>query len=394
MKVINLFLLLTLLLFTSSIHAQFNCDDDTTAPIAICNAQLAVFVDAGLTTFLFPADIDDGSFDNCSAVSLSFSEDGSIEFIEISEQTASPTAMTIYATDESGNQSACWGDVFINTQDCSNDTQVPTPYCTNGVTIVLGEDNTASIFTSDIDAGSFDNCAVNVSLSFSEDTNHTSLTVTETGTVPISLWVTDTNNNQDFCETFVTVQPFGSSASISGQVRTHLGDGVPSVKIIAKINGTNVIAGETTTDANGHYTLIGLADNETYHIETQKDAQALNGVSTFDMVVVRRHIVGVTPIATPFAMLAADVNSSNTITTFDMVVSRRLILGLIENFGDTPSWRFFRSTIQFSNSHNPFSLGTVTGNSFEVQLDGDNANGIDFIGVKMGDVNNSVILNP
>ncbi len=53
---------------------------------------------------------------------------------------------------------------------------------------------------------------------------------------------------------------------------------------------------------------------------------AINGVSTFDLVLVQRHILGITPFTTAQQYLAADANRSGTITGIDLVEIRKIIL--------------------------------------------------------------------
>jgi hypothetical protein len=59
-----------------------------------------------------------------------------------------------------------------------------------------------------------------------------------------------------------------------------------------------------------------------------KDNDPLNGVSTFDLVLINKHILGLEPLNSPYKMIAADANNSRSITTFDIVELRKLILGI------------------------------------------------------------------
>jgi hypothetical protein len=90
-----------------------------------------------------------------------------------------------------------------------------------------------------------------------------------------------------------------------------------------------------------------------------------NGVSTFDIVRINRHILGVEPFTNPYQMIAADVNNSAGITTFDMIRIRQLILGLITEFLPGINWRyvpkFYTEDQAFWNqfSVNPFTATTT-----------------------------------
>jgi hypothetical protein len=122
----------------------------------------------------------------------------------------------------------------------------------------------------------------------------------------------------------------------------------------------------------------------------EKNDNPLNGVTTFDLVLISKHILGIEPFNSPYKMIAADANKSGSITTFDIVELRKLILGIYPALPNNTSWRFVDKAFAFPNVDNPF---------FTVFPEGINciqfpASGIDFVGVKVGDVNNSVALRP
>jgi hypothetical protein len=58
------------------------------------------------------------------------------------------------------------------------------------------------------------------------------------------------------------------------------------------------------------------------------DDNPLNGVSTYDLVLIKNHIDGDLPFTSPYQYVAADINRSGTITTFDILELRNLILGI------------------------------------------------------------------
>lgn len=176
---------------------------------------------------------------------------------------------------------------------------------------------------------------------------------------------------------------------ITGTVKTENNEGIFAVTIKA-VDNQEVLA-QTTTDEEGNYILTGIPDNSNFTVIAEKTANPLNGVSTFDLVMIRRHIIGVALLDSPYTILAADVNSSNTVTTFDMVLLRRLILAIIPDLGVTPSWRFVHADMMFPNPTNPWEIDTVFIHEFQNFMG--SANGVDFIGFKMGDVNGSAIPN-
>lgn len=113
-------------------------------------------------------------------------------------------------------------------------------------------------------------------------------------------------------------------------------------------------------------------------------ADYLNGVSTFDVVLISQHILGVQFLDSPYKMIAADVNGSSTISTLDLLTIRKLILGIIDEFpNDVPSWRFVRADYVFPDPADPFEEGWPDSFNFS----GEGIYEVDFIAIKMGDVN-------
>ena len=101
---------------------------------------------------------------------------------------------------------------------------------------------------------------------------------------------------------------------------------------------------DTTFVASGTYSLSGIPalENTTYTVTPFKNSDPLSGLSTFDLVLMSKHILGLTPFTEPWQLLAADLNCSGTITTFDIVEGRKLILGINNGFSGCGggTWRF------------------------------------------------------
>jgi hypothetical protein len=128
-----------------------------------------------------------------------------------------------------------------------------------------------------------------------------------------------------------------------------------------------------------------------YTLTPTKDDNPLNGVSTYDLVLISKHILGLEPLASPYKMIAADANKSNSITTFDIVEIRKLILGIYTELPNNTSWRFVDEDYSFPNPANPFQtqfpeIKTVS-NVQAHQMDED------FVAVKIGDVNGTALAN-
>lgn len=117
-----------------------------------------------------------------------------------------------------------------------------------------------------------------------------------------------------------------------------------------------------------------------------KDDNPLNGVSTYDLVLISRHILGLDPFDNPYQMIAADADRFNKVTTFDIVEFRKLILGVYDTLPNNTSWRFVDKSFQFPNLNNPFQTPFPEEKTFKIPPFGVDGH---FIALKVGDVNES-----
>ncbi|MCI4649720.1 T9SS type A sorting domain-containing protein, partial [Phaeodactylibacter sp.] len=129
-----------------------------------------------------------------------------------------------------------------------------------------------------------------------------------------------------------------------------------------------------------------------YTITPQRDGDYLNGVSTFDLVLISKHILGVEPLDSPYKRIAADANNSGSITTLDLIQLRKLILSVSTELPNNTSWRFVEASYVFPNPENPWQEAfpeVVNINN----LPATGIHGADFIAVKIGDVSGDVVAN-
>ncbi|MBK7476273.1 MAG: hypothetical protein IPI11_09785 [Haliscomenobacter sp.] len=114
------------------------------------------------------------------------------------------------------------------------------------------------------------------------------------------------------------------------------------------------------------------------------DSNYKEGVTTFDIVKILRHILGDEKFESPYQYLAADVDLSGSVTTLDIIQIRRLVLSVEIDFRQTPSWRFIPAGYQFANPDDPLKESFPEVRSF-YGLSGKILDA-DFVGIKMGDV--------
>jgi hypothetical protein len=293
----------------------------------------------------------------------------------------------------------CGNTVATDYDFCVNDCKFPTPYCKDGVVLELMHINDPNnttfepmveLWASDLDLGSYDNCPGGVKLSFSANVNDigTTFNCDNLGENAVQMWVTDASGNQDFCETFVIIQAnqgqcgtdplVAANGAIANEANASVED--VTVEMSGQSNGM------VTTDADGNFN-FNVPTGSDVTITPSKDDNHSNGVSTFDLVVISKHILGTQTLDSPYKMIAADANNSQTISTLDLVQIRKLILLIDTEFANNTSWRFVDKDFTFANPTNPWATSfpeVVNINNIDADvLDAD------FVAIKIGDVNGS-----
>ena len=101
---------------------------------------------------------------------------------------------------------------------------------------------------------------------------------------------------------------------------------------------------DTTFTASGSYSVSAITQlqSASYTITPFKDGDPLQGLSTWDLVLISKHILGLAPFTEPWQLIAADLNCSGTITTFDIIEARKLILGITTSLSGCggATWKF------------------------------------------------------
>jgi len=317
--------------------------------------------------------------------------------------------------DQCGNEAVCEYSIIVK------DGKAPTVVCLNGLSVNIMPTGSINLFASDFLQYTEDNCSPSnlLQIAIVESDESTGVfpldgqgnpqtTVSfdcfEVGTQTVQLWSRDVAGNADFCETYVIVQDPnffcnpGQNASVAGAAKmdfTNPNSGLQdaSVQVSGQTpNGLPPINFFVNTSNQGIYNFAALPLDGNYVVTPQKDDNHLNGVTTFDLVLISKHILGLDPLSTPYKMIAADANKSNSITTFDIVELRKLILGIYTELPNNTSWRFVKKDFNFADPNNPFA--DAFPETFDIQsLQQGGVDAADFFAVKIGDVNTSAIPN-
>ncbi|MCB9283739.1 MAG: hypothetical protein H6563_06650 [Lewinellaceae bacterium] len=298
-----------------------------------------------------------------------------------------PLGTTILSA-TSNEGTSCSFYVFVH------DAEVPTPACKNWLTVDLHYPYfIETVYAHQLDDGSFDNCGA-VHFSFSSDVTDTSRTYTcecdDFGQNDENLWVTDAFGNQSHCETFVIVQnndqgcdPWG--ASIQGLIATEEGDELEGVKVTIEVYGEPLSS--LFTSANGIFYFSCMNQGYDYTLLPLLDTMPSNGVTTLDLLLITRHILGLQLLDSPYKMIAADADRSGSITTLDMLAILKVILGVEPGFPNNTSWRFVDKDYVFPDPMDPFSEPFPEFIHYDLFYWEDLE--ADFVAVKVGDVNGS-----
>jgi lysyl endopeptidase len=172
--------------------------------------------------------------------------------------------------------------------------------------------------------------------------------------------------------------PAPNGASISGHILSTTGHPVKGV--LVTMDGSS-----TVTDDFGAYSFPFASFGTSHQFTITKDIFASNGIDGVDILLMRKHILGISPFSTAYQSLAADVNNDGSISGVDMLLSTKLILGIVDAY-PRASWSFVPSSVVFTNISNPWSVTIPTPLLITFTTSITN---LDFIAIKMGDVNDT-----
>ena len=209
----------------------------------------------------------------------------------------------------------------------------------------------------------------------------------------VEIWVLDINGNWASVITTLDLQDNNNppvcntppTFSVSGGIENEEGAEVEyvDVEVAGDINDV------ATTGDNGEFS-FNLPSNSNYTVTPERDDNILNGVSTYDLVLMSKHILQIEPLQSPYKIIAADINHSGTVSTIDLVALRKVILFIDDEFPDNTSWRFVDAEFVFPDPSDPFATSfpevyTINGLTEDEVAD--------FVGIKIGDINCSAAPN-
>lgn len=233
--------------------------------------------------------------------------------------------------------------------------------------------------------------------------NHPTVTFysDELGTNRVELWARDSSLNTSYCEIQLLVGDYGNcDPGTSIEFHTPQNEGIDSVK--THISGYNCLMDSidyvipiTPNDPYdwwsslpGYWIKYYSIASAGYQLSVtpSKNIHPLNGLSTLDLVLIQKHLLGIEPLDSPYKIIAADANQDGKVTSFDILILKKLLLGVTTELPNDRSWRFVPALFVFPNPLNPFE--TPFPESIDVPFSADPMPGwFPFVGIKIGDVN-------
>ena len=209
----------------------------------------------------------------------------------------------------------------------------------------------------------------------------------------------DMNDDGDTCDDLVDNNPLVFSEScmvetgcdsltisdstvvFSGSIVTDIGFDLDSVAVSIAATGVR----DTSLTLDGAYTSTTLPNELDYIIRPSKEDLPFLGVTTLDMLFIQRHILRLKRLSNPYKIIAADVSGNFSISIVDIIIMRRMILGTIDEWSEGVSWKFVDAEFEFFDPQVPWPFRSAK----EISNADISRCNIDFIAVKVGDVDNS-----
>lgn len=204
---------------------------DNQAPTTLCQ-NITVNLDASGMVTITPAQVNNGSFDNCGIVSLVLNK------TVFNCSNIGNNTVILTATDAAGNVGSCTAVVMVK------DVIAPIALCKN-IIVNLNSLGTVTVLPSMVNNGSSDICGFTLSLTPS------TFTCANIGNNTVTLKVTDPGGNMATCSAVVTVKDQGAPTAKCKNINVFLDDnGHASITPAAVNNGSFDNCGLVTLSIN------------------------------------------------------------------------------------------------------------------------------------------------
>lgn len=156
---------------------------------------------------------------------------------------------------------------------------------------------------------------------------------------------------------------------INGNVLDPNGAPIENVSIKLRTDSEERVTAKSSIQ--GTFSILAKND-EMYTVIPYKNDEMLKGISTFDLVMIQKDILNIKRLDNVYQRIAADINNNGLIDASDVIELRKAIL--------RPDFRFSNNT--------SYQFRAVGSKSNFAVIDSSHMNTpIDFVGIKIGDVN-------
>ncbi len=366
-----------------TVPPDFNCPDNVSVPLVTetCSVQISVTVDASDVCMGGDVTITNNKGNGGAMASDMFD--------------LGPSSITFYATDACNNLDSCVVPISVT------ELVPPKNFC-RPIIISLGENGEYVLNVDSLAADSLiggEDFCTDVTLSLDFDTldcsEYDDFLIDSLGAafIDYTLTVTDDFGNSSPCSnTIILSDPFDVCADdslvVGGLIVREDYSPLPNVET-RLIDGSDMTYSMTSPE--GWYHFPSVPEGASCMLKPYKNDAIRNGVTTYDLIKITKHILGEELLDSPYKIIAADANNSQAVTTFDVVQIRKVILYISDSFSNNTSWRFVKAGYEFPDPTNPFAE-TFPEEAWlnNVQQD---VYGHHFIGIKVGDVNSSASVN-
>ncbi len=335
---------------------------DLINPVAVCQ-NISVTLGANGSVSITPEMVGNLSSDNCGINTMS------LDLSTFNANHIGVNTVNLEVEDQSGNTSICSAFVTV-----LNGNQ-PIAICQN-TSLQLDMEGNAILSASDLNNGSIVSSGSPI-LSI----DRAIFTCNDVGLQTVVLTVADSNGNSSACNATVNVIASDICNTNSGPTAVFIEtpSNNPLTNVMVDINGVGVM-----TNSQGMANFNNLPSATSYTITPSKDINPLNGITTYDLVLMSGYILQTIDLD-PYQVIAGDVNKDGKVSTFDLVQLRNMILYIILDFPTNDSWRFVDNSYVFPAPNRPnvapFPESITTTSAPQGTMS--------FSAVKIGDLNRS-----
>ena len=171
---------------------------------------------------------------------------------------------------------------------------------------------------------------------------------------------------------------------IGGDIQTWKTPTQPVPGVDVSLTGT--VTANQTTGLAGTY-LFGVPDNANTTVKCFKETAGNDGLTGSDVLLIKRHVLMIQTLTSPYQFVAADVSGEGNLSLLDYARIQEVALGTKQHITGSPDWKFIPKSYMFP-SPNPLSVPfpeSISHMPVNVDFLDD-----DFVAVRMGDVNGSI----